>query len=407
VTSRYPLRALSVCLALSVLGLAITGPAAADPHSDKDRIDRQKAQVHSLYEAATAQAQAAMQAYNAATAQLPAVQTRLAEARGVVVAREAEAKQAARDAAAARVVADAAHQRYAEAAGRVDSARADISAFVAASYKGAGLLSIDSLLESRTPTDLLDRLAYVQKSAQQQERALEGFLGARLAAKDADNQAMLAQQAADAADHRAQDALASAQAAQTAAEQDQAQLTATIAQQQQAMADANAQRAATLAQYEALQRESDQIAAALRGQSGGVATGHFLTPVHGWKSSDFGMRYDPYYHVWQLHAGVDLAASEGSPIYAGGDGRVVQAGWSGGYGNYTCIYHGQYQGKGLSTCYGHQSAILVHVGQQVHRGDVIGRVGTTGASTGDHLHFEVRVNGTPVQPLDYLNGCLC
>ena len=91
-TSRYPLRALSVGLALSVLGLAITGPAAADPHSDKERIDRQKAQVHSLYEAATAQAQSAMQAYNAATAQLPEVQARLAEARGVVVAREAEAK---------------------------------------------------------------------------------------------------------------------------------------------------------------------------------------------------------------------------------------------------------------------------------------------------------------------------
>ena len=153
-----------------------------------------------------------------------------------------------------------------------------------------------------------------------------------------------------------------------------------------------------------------RIAAQLRGQSGGVAnlhSGHFLTPVHGWKSSDFGWRFDPYYKVWQLHAGVDLAAAGGTPIYAAGDGKVVQAGWSGGYGNYTCIYHGQYQGKGLSTCYGHQSAILVHVGQQVHRGDVIGRVGTTGASTGDHLHFEVRVNGTPVQPLDYLNGCLC
>ena len=119
------------------------------------------------------------------------------------------------------------------------------------------------------------------------------------------------------------------------------------------------------------------------------------------------MRYDPYYKTWQLHAGVDLAAPEGSPIYAAGDGQVVQAGWSGGYGNYTCLYHGQYQGKGLSTCYGHQSAILVHVGQAVHRGDLIGRVGTTGASTGDHLHFEVRVNGTPVQPLDWLNACLC
>jgi murein DD-endopeptidase MepM/ murein hydrolase activator NlpD len=394
-------------LALSILGLAGTGPAAADPHSDKERVDRQKAQVHSLYEAASAQAQAALQAYDAATAQLPAVQARLAEARGVVVARQAQAKQADRDAAAARGAAAEAHQRYAAAAGQVDATRAQIGDFVAASYKGAGLLSIDSLLESRTPTDLLDRLAYVEKSAQQQERALDGFLTARLAAKDADNQATLTQQAADAAAHRAQDALSSAQAAQAAAEQDQAELTATVAQQQQAMAAANAQRDATLAQYAALQRESEQIAAQLRSQSGGVASGHFRTPVRGWKSSDFGMRYDPYYRVWQLHAGVDLAAPDGSPIYAAGDGQVVQAGWSGGYGNYTCVYHGMYQGKGLSTCYGHQSAILVHVGQRVRRGDLIGRVGTTGASTGDHLHFEVRVNGSPVQPLDYLDPCLC
>ena len=104
---------------------------------------------------------------------------------------------------------------------------------------------------------------------------------------------------------------------------------------------------------------------------------------------------------------IDLAAAFGQPIYAAADGEVVHAGWSGGYGNYTCIYHGMYQGKGLSTCYGHQSVILVYVGQQVHEGDVIGRVGATGAATGDHLHFEVRVNGTPVQPLDWLNPCLC
>src|SRR2546430_5670957 len=308
------------------------------------------AQVHSLYEAATAQAQAALQAYNAATAQLPAVQTRLAEAKGVVVARQAEAKQADRDAAAARDTAASAHQRYAAAAGQVDAARAQIGDFVVASYKGAGLLSSDSLLESRTPTDLLDRLAGVEKSAQQQDRALEGLLTARLAAKDADNQATLAQQAADAAAHRVQDALASAQAAQAAAEQDQADLAATVAQQQQAMAAANAQRDATLAQYAALQRESDQIAAQLRGHSGGVATGHFRTPVHGWKSSDFGMRYDPYYRVWQLHPGGDLAAPGGTPIYAAADGRVVQAGWDGGAGNNTAPYHRVFPGQGLSPC---------------------------------------------------------
>jgi murein DD-endopeptidase MepM/ murein hydrolase activator NlpD len=329
----------------------------------------------------------------------------------VVAARETESRQAERDAGAARVALAAAHQRYAVATGRVESARTEVSGFVAASYKGSGLLTFDSLLESPSPGDLVDRLNYVEKSAQHQQRALEGFLNARLIAKDAENQASLAQQAADSAAHRTRTALDAALAAQAAAEQDAASIAALIAQQQQAMTTANAQRDATLAQYQSLQQESDRIAAQLRAKSGGVAnlhgSGHFLTPVHGWKSSDFGMRYDPYYKVWQLHAGVDLAAPGGTPIFAAGDGQVVQAGWSGGYGNYTCVYHGMYQGKGLSTCYGHQSVLLVHPGQQVRRGELIGRVGTTGASTGDHLHFEVRVNGAPVQPLDWLDSCLC
>jgi murein DD-endopeptidase MepM/ murein hydrolase activator NlpD len=119
------------------------------------------------------------------------------------------------------------------------------------------------------------------------------------------------------------------------------------------------------------------------------------------------MRYDPYFHLWQLHAGVDIAAAGGQPIYAAADGEVVHAGRSGGYGNYSCISHGTYQGRDLSTCYGHQSRILVSVGQTVHRGDLIGRVGSTGASTGYHLHFEVRLNGEPVNPLGWLPGCLC
>jgi len=410
VNRRHPLRALLAALVLSAVGLVIAAPAGADPHDDKAKVDRQLAKVHSLYEAASAQAQAALAAYNAAAAQLPVVQDRLAVARGVVAARQAEANQARRDAQAAQDKLDTAHQRYLDAAAKVDAARTEVGDFVAASYKGSGLLTFDSLLEAGSPSDLVDRLNYLDMSAQQQQRALDAFRVAQAVAQEAENQAALAQQSADAAARQAGTALDAALAAQSAAEQDATDLTNLIAQQQQAMVAANAQRDAVLAQYAALQRESDRIAAQLRGQSGGVAnlhSGHFLTPVHGWKSSDFGWRFDPYYKVWQLHAGVDLAAAGGTPIYAAGDGKVVQAGWSGGYGNYTCIYHGMYQGKGLSTCYGHQSVILVYVGQQVHEGDVIGRVGATGAATGDHLHFEVRVNGTPVQPLDWLNPCLC
>jgi murein DD-endopeptidase MepM/ murein hydrolase activator NlpD len=400
------------------LVLGVAGPAGADPHDDKHRVDRQVARAHAVYEAATAKAQAAVQAYSAATAQLPVARERLDEANGAVVARQVEANQAERDAVAARAVADQADQRYDDAVVTVESARDDVSRFVAAAYKGGGLLAFDSLIESRTPNDLIDRLNYLDKVAQSQNRALDGYVGARLVAKEADNLAADARHRADAKVAEARDTLGSARDARSRAQQAQDSLTALVSQQARALAAANDERAATLAQYKALQAESDRIAGRLRklgvgaGARGGVLdpphpSGYFLTPVKGYKSSDFGMRFDPFYKVWQLHAGVDLAASEGTPIRAAADGSVVQAGWDGGYGNYTCLFHGLYSGQGLSTCYGHQSAILVSAGQRVHRGDVIGKVGTTGASTGDHLHFEVRVDGTPVQPLDWLNDCLC
>ena len=126
--------------------------------------------------------------------------------------------------------------------------------------------------------------------------------------------------------------------------------------------------------------------------------GRLRRPVPGRIGSPFGNRFDPYYHVWQLHAGVDMVASFGSNIVAAATGTVVRAAWAGGYGNYTCIDHGQFDGQRLTTCYAHQSAFLVRPGQQVSAGQVIGKVGSTGASTGPHLHFEVRLGGRPVDP---------
>jgi murein DD-endopeptidase MepM/ murein hydrolase activator NlpD len=412
-------------------GLILTtgAPSQADPTNDKSRIDRQLAQAQATYEAATAQAQAAIIAYRAATAQLPAAQDAVAVARGVVAARQVQANEAARTAAGAQAGVTDADQRYAMAVGRVEAARGEVGTFVSAAYRGSGLLAVSSLLESRTPGDVADRVSYLEQISQSQQQALGGFVAARMRAREADNAAIAANRQADATANAASSALRAAVRARDQAAQDEAQVTALITAQTRAIATANGQRAATLAQYKAVQAESDRIAARLRslaaqegardthpatpstagpvlaaGEQGG---GFFLTPVHGWKSSDFGMRYDPYYRVWQLHAGVDLAAPGGTPIRAAAAGRVVQTGWDGGYGNYTCLSHGVYRGRGLSTCYGHQSAVLVANGQRVQRGQVIGRVGSTGAATGTHLHFEVRVNGTPVQPLSWLNHCLC
>ncbi|MBJ7455611.1 MAG: M23 family metallopeptidase [Thermoleophilia bacterium] len=99
-----------------------------------------------------------------------------------------------------------------------------------------------------------------------------------------------------------------------------------------------------------------------------------------------------------MHEGIDIAGASGTPIAAAAAGTVIVAGWSGGYGNLVVIDHG----NGISTAYAHNSSIAVSVGQSVGQGTVVSGMGTTGHSTGVHLHFEVRVNGSAVNPLGYL-----
>ena len=118
-------------------------------------------------------------------------------------------------------------------------------------------------------------------------------------------------------------------------------------------------------------------------------------PVAGRITSYFGYRYHPILHFTRFHAGLDFGASWGSPIVAAADGEVVGAGWAGGYGRQVRIAHG----GGLMTSYSHMSQIVAFPGAYVHRGQLIGYVGSSGLSTGPHVHFEVRKDGTPVNPL--------
>jgi len=112
-------------------------------------------------------------------------------------------------------------------------------------------------------------------------------------------------------------------------------------------------------------------------------------------TSGFGMREHPILGGWRAHAGVDLAATTGSPVSATMDGLVTAAGWAGGYGQFVAID----QGRGVETRYGHMTGLNVSAGQRVRAGDIIGYVGSTGRSTGPHLHYEVRLGGRPVDPL--------
>jgi murein DD-endopeptidase MepM/ murein hydrolase activator NlpD len=126
-------------------------------------------------------------------------------------------------------------------------------------------------------------------------------------------------------------------------------------------------------------------------------SGRFIRPVEGRITSGYGMRVHPIFKVRKMHTGIDIAAPTGTPIHAADSGVVVEAGYIRGYGYTVIIDHG----GGVATLYAHCSAILVAVGQEVKQGQIIARVGSTGYSTGPHLHFEVRINGEPVNPLSY------
>jgi murein DD-endopeptidase MepM/ murein hydrolase activator NlpD len=145
--------------------------------------------------------------------------------------------------------------------------------------------------------------------------------------------------------------------------------------------------------------ESQQRAAGIAGGGASAPSGSFSWPVTGTITSPFGWRSNPFGGGPEFHPGLDIAAPSGTTVSAAAAGTVIMAQWYGGYGNYILIDHG----GGYSTGYGHLSAIYVSNGQSVSRGQAIGAVGSTGQSTGPHLHFEIRIAGKPVDPAPRLH----
>lgn len=142
----------------------------------------------------------------------------------------------------------------------------------------------------------------------------------------------------------------------------------------------------------------DTVEARLEQRMRWISSTPAITPVRGILTSGFGYRADPLTHGRGNHQGIDIAANYGQPVHASGDGIVLQAGDQGGLGKAVFLAHGY----GMTSRYGHMSAITVRPGQRVKRGDVIGKVGNTGRSTGPHLHYEVRVDGEPLNPIGYM-----
>jgi murein DD-endopeptidase MepM/ murein hydrolase activator NlpD len=265
-------------------------------------------------------------------------------------------------------------------------------------YESNEATELEILLQAQSFSDLLEQLDYFRAIGQQDKdiadtiKRLQGEMRvakqqtAATKADVAEATAVLAKKTEEERGARA--ALIARQAALAAARDSKESL----------LTDVKQQRHDDEEDLEAMQAASAAIAAQLAGSGGGSGGGGgapsssgFIWPVSGPVTSGFGWRWG------RMHEGIDIGAACGTPIRAAASGTIVYAGWMDGYGNIIIIDHG----GGMGTAYGHQSAIYVG-GGSVSQGQTIGAVGSTGHSTGCHLHFEVRVNGTPVNPLSYL-----
>jgi murein DD-endopeptidase MepM/ murein hydrolase activator NlpD len=279
---------------------------------------------------------------------------------------------------------------------RLAEARAALSERLVELYKADHPDVVTVILESNGFADLLERAEFMQRVSQQDARIIDRV-------REAKAESVAAEKRLQALEERQR--RVTAEVARRAAEVDaikdrlvdrQQEFQSARTLKSRALATTRAQRQDLEGDLKALEKEQAAVLAKLQSAQGGgpvrQGSGSFIWPVNGPVVSPFGMRWG------RLHAGVDIAVPAGTPIHAADSGRVVLLGWTGGYGNYTCISHG----GSLSTCYAHQSRYGTSMGASVSKGQVIGYVGCTGHCFGDHLHFEVRVNGAPVDPMGYL-----
>jgi len=283
---------------------------------------------------------------------------------------------------------------------RLDGARHDFEVSAAEQYRSARRGSTYDIVLAAPPQVMVQQDKYLAHVSEERDALVQRV--ARLRARLEVKRRKLEEERARADQAEAEAQAVRDQVASLRSEIEPAR--AEAAQQEQAEADVVATIQAQKTDYEAelasLQAASDSIAARLRARGAGPGSPGKCEarPVPGSIVSPYGPRYHPVLHYTRMHNGADMNAGSGTPIVACRGGTVVIAGGQGGYGNTVVVEHG----GGMATLYAHQSRIATSEGASVAAGEVIGYVGSTGLSTGPHLHFEVRLSGNPVDPAGYL-----
>jgi murein DD-endopeptidase MepM/ murein hydrolase activator NlpD len=388
----------AVAVALAAL---LAGVAIGDPGADQARVDSRLGGLRD--QAAQQQRQAGV-----LTEELSAVAQQVRELQAGVDAQQARlavlestlATSRTRLASLERTIA-AQTARLTRLRGQYDIALRRLERRVRDLYMTDGPDALSFVLGTASFSDLIDNLDLLGRIGRQDEeiaarvkRARDGLADARRRTTVARAEAVRVEAAAESATSEQRGLVARLVASRDA-------LTAAQHEKRSTLSSIQEDRSEVLAEIEDLEAQSAALAARIRAAQEQSSTsgspvvsgsGQLSWPVSGPVTSGFGSRWG------RMHEGIDIAVGQGTPVHAAAAGTVIYAGWMEGYGNLVVIDHG----SGLSTAYGHNSALASSVGQTVSAGQVIAYSGSTGHSTGPHVHFEVRLNGSPVDPLGYL-----
>src|SRR4051794_15971626 len=421
---------------LATFVLVATLAATAVPlalAADGDGLKHKQKHVHDQIQQVQGDMDDASKAITEAKAQLAQAEKQLASAQADYAAKQSRAAdvqaklqvataendqaQAALQAAEATLAQAKADVVAGQAA--LDAQQARVKDTVVALYQQGSpqLMAWTGYLDAQTPDDLIRKMEYADTLVEDQDSLFDQLHAAEVALhaqKDAvktaeaaaDEQADVAAQELNNVEQLSQQADEAVNAAMLA----QNQVTLTVAARQKAQHKAQRAKKRDRAELRHLQQQEDHIkhliaqAAAHDHSQGfvGASGGFLLPPVTGPVTSPFGYRIHPIYHYWGLHDGTDFGVSCGEGMRAAADGTGPSPYWSDVYGNRLYLDVGKVNGHNLTVVYNHATSYRVNVGDHVTRGEIVGYVGSTGWSTGCHLHFTVLQDGTAVDPMNYL-----
>jgi murein DD-endopeptidase MepM/ murein hydrolase activator NlpD len=394
---------------LMAVGLATPG-VADSTHSKKKQLDATiKTLKQDLAETSASLRDAAIALATAKSA-LPEAQAAVSTAEKALAQASARDKELVQALSVAVKQEEKATRELSAVGARIDEQEQSLGALANAAYRQGGMGQLAVALEADSPNQFADRLVLVQTATRAGDEVVNEL--ARAKADMRNTQARLEAKRAQVAQMReeSRQLVEAKRKLSQQAKAAKARVDKLVAERTRAMQAIAREKAAEQKRIAAMQAESRRLqkvlqARALASRSSGrvvIGSGVLSRPIAGPITSPYGMRVHPVTGIYKLHDGTDFGAGCGSPIRAADDGTVVQATYLTGYGNQTVIDHGVVNGRSLATSYSHQSRFGVRAGEHVSRGEVIGYVGSTGYSTGCHLHFMVYVNGNVTNPMSWL-----